>query len=1355
MHTFQDAFISYGRADSKAFAAKLNERLIAAGLNVWYDFEDIPLGVDYQHQIDDGIDKTHNFLFVISPHAVNSSHCALEIDRALKRNKRIIPLMHVEEISQDIWRQRHPKGTDQDWEAYKAKGLHSSFPNLHPKIAKINWVFFREGVDDFEQSLTGLLEIFERGRTYVHQHTYFLTKALEWRQHQKQSRYLLIAEARTAAEDWLKKRFKDEQPPCIPTDLHCEFITESIKNANNLMTQVFLCHAAADQAVADRVGRTLMRQAIALWRRQTDLQKTSADPQESIDRGIEQADNLVFMLSPAALRSPDCQRELEHAVNLNKRVITLLIESPKAEVSALHKRILIDFRAYQEAAKYSLAANNLLKVLNQDAPHYQQHKSLLVQALKWRRQDQNPSILLRGYNLNYFEAWLKVAQQRQDYPPTPLQVEFLEASARNPTDASLDVFISYSRADSDLARKLNDALQTQGKTTWFDQECIASGTDFQQEIHRGIEQSDNFVFIISPSAIRSSYCTSEADYAQQLNKRVVTVLYRAVSAKDLPPSLANLQWIDFNRHGGDFYANFSELVRTLDTDREHVHHHTQWLQRSLAWSQQDKSADLLLRGNEFAIADQWLQTAKQHQKHPPVTDLQQAFITASQDAIQVERRREKRQMLILKSLLGSVTIFLAIAVAAGMVVWRLHTQLALDEQANESRTLLSTQPVDGLLQALHLVGKSQAQLQTVRKSVRSSLRDAIAVPVESNRFEGHQDAVWSAVFSPDGQMIASGGFDRTIRLWDLQGNLIGRPLEGHTDEIWSVAFSPDGRLIASGSSDKKIRLWNLQGDPIGQPFQGHTHHVKSVAFSPDGQVIASSGADNTIRLWDLQGNPIGKPFWGHTAIVWSVAFSPDGQVIASGSADKTIRLWDLQGNPIGQSFQGHENVVNSIAFSPDGKLIASGGNDKTIRLWDLQGNLVGQTDQGHEDSVMSVTFSPDGQAIASASADNTVRLWDLQGQPIGRPLRGHEYYVYSVAFSPDGQTLLSSSEDTTLRFWSVQDVFFYNPLRGHGDEVTTVAISGDGQTIVSGSLDRAIRVWSSGGQSLGRPFEGHADAVLSVAISRDGQTIVSGGADQTIRVWDRADNNPIGQSFPSKQGKVYAVALHPNQPLIASAGENSTVRLWNLQGNPVSPPFTGHEAGVFAIAFSPDGQLIASGGEDGVIRLWDLQGNPIGQPFQDRTDDINALAFSPDGQTLVSASRDQTLRLWDLQGQPMGEPFRGHESTIHDVAFSPDGQFIVSASRDQTVRLWDLQGNAIGQPFRGHDGAVRAVAFSPDDQFIVSGGQDTLLRLWKGGDFITWLGLGCDRLQGHTRLVNPADSDSRGARKVCRTWVSE
>ena len=330
MSQFQDTFISYGRADSKTFAAKLNQRLVAEGLEIWFDFDDIPLGVDYQKQIDDGIEKADNFLFIIAPHAVNSPYCRLEVELALKRHKRIIPLLHVETISRETWQQRYANGTDADWQAYTTQGLDSSFPNMHPAISKINWVYFREGIDDFEQAFQGLLDIFRRHADYVHQHTVLLNQALAWERHQKQTRYLLVGQDRQQAEDWLKIRFQDQQPPCTPTDLHCEYITESSKNASNLMTQVFLAYAEADQSTMEKIRCSLRRESFTVWSNTTDIE-TGADLQKAINQGIEQADNVIYLLSPEALQSRYCQHALNYALSLHKRIIPVLVQPTEPE----------------------------------------------------------------------------------------------------------------------------------------------------------------------------------------------------------------------------------------------------------------------------------------------------------------------------------------------------------------------------------------------------------------------------------------------------------------------------------------------------------------------------------------------------------------------------------------------------------------------------------------------------------------------------------------------------------------------------------------------------------------------------------------------------------------------------------------------------------------------------------------------------------------------------------------------------------------------------------------------------------------------------------------------------------------
>jgi WD40 repeat protein len=685
---------------------------------------------------------------------------------------------------------------------------------------------------------------------------------------------------------------------------------------------------------------------------------------------------------------------------------------------------------------------------------------------------------------------------------------------------------------------------------------------------------------------------------------------------------------------------------------------------------------------------------------------------------------------------------------------QVRTESQLREQVTRVLNLLPIQPLDALVLAIQTMGLNLEQLseEKILAPVQGSLKEAMNTARERNTLGGHEDSVLSVALSPDGKLIVSGSRDSTVRLWDVEGNLIGQPFQGHEGSIYSVAFSPNGQMIVSGSDDHTLRLWDLQGKLISQPFEGHEDVVWSVVFSPDGRMIVSGSRDKTLRLWDLQGKLISQPFKGHEDCVTSVAFRPDGQMIVSGSWDETVRLWDLQGKLISQPFEGHENYVNSVAFSPDGQMIVSSSEDRTLRLWDLQGNLIGQPFEGHKRSIWSVVFSPDGQTIASGSEDETVRLWDLQGNLIGQPFEGHKDFVNSVAFSPDGQTIISASDDKTMRLWDLQGHSVDQPLQGHKLFVTSVAFSPDGQMIVSGSADNTVRLWDLLGNPIGQPFEGHEHFIHSVAFSPDGQMLVSGSRDRTVRLWDK-QGNLINQPFLGHKDSVYSVAFSPDGQMLVSGSADKTVRLWNLQGHSIAQPFQGHQSFVRSVAFSPDGQMIASGSRDKTVRLWDLRGNPIGQPFQGHENSVTSVAFSPNGQMIISGSDDNTLRLWDLQGHLIAQPFQGHQSFVRSVAFSPDGQMIVSGSNDNTIRLWDLQGNSIGQSFQAHKRRVNSVAFSPDGQMIVSGSDDKTVRLWRGGNWKDWLEVCCNRLRYHPVFKNPQTEVEKQACETCQKYV--
>ena len=472
----QDVFISYGRADSRMFARQLKDCLVESGLKVWFDFDDIPLGVDYQNQINDGIEKADNFLFIISPHSVHIlPYCTKEIELALTHNKRIIPLLHVEEISYETWQQRNPDANELHWQAIKEKGAHSSFPNMHPEISKINWVYFREGIDDFDKSLGGLKTILGRHSSYVHQHTQLLTQALEWQQQQRRPEYLITdVDPLTEAEQWLNTRFKGEQPPCIPTDLHCELITESLKANHDQMTQIFLSYSEEDKAIQEKMRKRLMREGFTVWVNTVDI-PTATDFQQAINQGIEKADNIVFLLSPNSLTSQYCQQELAYAHRYHKRIIPLLIQSMDPATLPDELRIVqfIDCTSLASDVHFDRAMDKLIRTLRSSADYLDLHKRLLVKALAWENQGRDRKFLLRSGDFTTANTWLSEPGPVGS-EPTDLHTAFINASQG--INQFYDAFISYGRADSKaFATDLWQRLTDQGFQVWFDQNDISPG----------------------------------------------------------------------------------------------------------------------------------------------------------------------------------------------------------------------------------------------------------------------------------------------------------------------------------------------------------------------------------------------------------------------------------------------------------------------------------------------------------------------------------------------------------------------------------------------------------------------------------------------------------------------------------------------------------------------------------------------------------------------------------------------------------------------------------------------------------------------------------------------------------------
>jgi WD40 repeat protein len=195
---------------------------------------------------------------------------------------------------------------------------------------------------------------------------------------------------------------------------------------------------------------------------------------------------------------------------------------------------------------------------------------------------------------------------------------------------------------------------------------------------------------------------------------------------------------------------------------------------------------------------------------------------------------------------------------------------------------------------------------------------------------GHSGWVQSVAFSPNGQLIASGSYDNTIRLWNPATGFLYRLLEGHLGLVSSITFSLDGQLLASGSYDTTVRVWDPKTGALKYTLEGHSGWVQSVAFSPDGQLIASGSYDNTIRLWNPATGFLYRLLEGHLGLVSSITFSLDSQLLASGSYDMTVRVWNLKTGAVQQILIA-KGAVNELRFSQDASYVTTDFGALTIQ----------------------------------------------------------------------------------------------------------------------------------------------------------------------------------------------------------------------------------------------------------------------------------------------------------------------------------------------------------------------------------------------------------------------------------------
>ncbi|TGZ83249.1 WD40 repeat-like protein [Ascodesmis nigricans] len=551
---------------------------------------------------------------------------------------------------------------------------------------------------------------------------------------------------------------------------------------------------------------------------------------------------------------------------------------------------------------------------------------------------------------------------------------------------------------------------------------------------------------------------------------------------------------------------------------------------------------------------------------------------------------------------------------------------------------------------------------------------SLAVSIEPYRQTKLPAPVMVSAIDSTGTLVATGGADGLVKVWDIRGGFVTHNIPGHGGKVSSLAF-----YISSGEDGAaEVDVADAVAEGKKRSAAAQKKGKKKQEFK-GRYALASGGDDTSIRVFDLETEAVVGPLMGHTSLVRGLDWSENGRRLVSGGRDGVIVLWDTKTwknvvTPAGEAVEAVGFLKPGAMEREDGgsseRLVYVAGSQNRVRIWDLEEGkeVTAEVEKKVEDEdedlgINQVIYHPTLDFLMSVHNDYTLQVHPLKmphPAPISLPVSQHLTANYDEIISlihlpPTSSLLALATNAPEIRIVDANTFRDVHILRGHTDTVLTLSTDWSGRYLASAGKDNDARVWyipPSGVPTCISRLTGHTETIA-------------------------------------------AVALPPTTP-----PSDSAQYLENL------PP-----------------KFVLTGAADRTIKKWDLQKSRAVYTRRAHDKDINALALSPDSRKFASASQDRTIKIWDTEsGETIGV-LRGHRRGVWDVSFSPvNGQQLLSASTDKTVKLWSLSDYTCIRTFEGHTNTIQRVIHLSAHQ-LASAGNDGLVKVWnvQDGECVTTL----------------------------------
>ncbi|KAI9892917.1 MAG: U3 small nucleolar RNA-associated protein 13 [Vezdaea aestivalis] len=651
--------------------------------------------------------------------------------------------------------------------------------------------------------------------------------------------------------------------------------------------------------------------------------------------------------------------------------------------------------------------------------------------------------------------------------------------------------------------------------------------------------------------------------------------------------------------------------------------------------------------------------------------------------------------------------------------------------------------------------------------------------------EGDGEAVTSLAITPSGSHLAVCSRSNSMRIYSLKpgpsaDNPIAiellRTLKPHPTPVICSAIDETGTLLATGGADGTVKVWDIGAGFTTHTFKGHSGLITSLKFfeqhaSDSGQVdsakkandkrklngdykssipsqsrqqsanrlfrIASGGEDGNIRVWDLNLRKRIAALDSHASPVRSLDFSQEKGILISGSRDKTLVVWDAASWKRRKIIPVLEGI-ESIGFLSNAELVYTGGETARVRIWNITRGeeLTAEQPAGNDEQVIvDIINCPLLSCLISVHADNSFvfhsvqTLEDTSGippLPTFRRISGTHDEIIDLAYLGRDQSLMAlATNSEEVRIISVsepndEDNLPYfgadvGLLSGHSGIVICLDIDWSGCWVATGAKDNTLKLWSINADTLSfecyASFTGHAESVGAVALSKASPPLdsaayvnplshppsymVSGSQDQTIKRWEISKKSKAPKALFTRKAHdkdINALAIHPTLPIFASASQDRLVKIWSLESGETIGILRGHRRGVWTVAFSPASTA----------------------PIPDENNDPSSKARG----YLLTGSSDRTLKLWSLTVYTCLRTFEGHSNSILKTLWLPPSPspsapqpLLASSSADTLIKIWDASTGDCLTTLDNHSDRIWALGVSKAGA-LVSGSADAVLTFW-------------------------------------------